>query len=1263
MAGPNSSLLREYIDIPERASDSDFVLKLAEGVADAEVTLRDYVITDRLVENFDQALGLVQAGVTSGTSQATYLHGSFGAGKSHFMAVLYALLHGEAAARSRDEFAGLLDKHDVWLQGRRFLLVPYHMLGAKSMEQRILGGYASLVRKLHPEAPVPGVHRTDALMDQVRSHRAHLGDEVFLSKLPGAAEDAAWGDTEPFWTSAKLNEAMAAPYDDKLRKLLVSDLINSWFPSFFTNASEDAEAFVSLDRGLTEIAGHAKDRGYDGLILFLDELVLWLANSLGNQKLVAREVQKLSNLFEGGDARRPIPVISFIARQRDMRDLVKGDAAGAVELTIQDTLNLASGRFSTITLEDRNLPEIARRRLLKPKDDEAAAAIGKAFEATTKVRREVWDTLLGSEGTTGADIDSFRATYPFSPSFLDTLVHVSNALQRSRTGLKLMRNLLIQHRNDLRLGQLVPLGDLYDQIAKDGGQPFTERLKVEFENAQKLYDTRLRPRLLADYSLSEEDVERVRLVGATGRTATGEAVSAELAARVKEFTGDDRLMKTLLLSALAPSVPALANLTVRRLSALNHGSITSPIPGGEVTKVASKVRMWHTRHGEIKVDDGDDPGVRLELVGVDVDSVLANATGYNTSGARKAMVKRLLWDELGVIEGEIVNRADVAWKGSRRSLEVVLGNVRDPRDVRDDAFHPSEDTAWRLILDYPFDEGTYGPADARDRVHKLVNERGVHAQTVCWVPAGLTHERENDLGLLVVIDKVLTGQQFDSYAGHLNPADRQRARAALESQREALMTLFRDLLRQAYGLAQQQSGHVVPYGDHLLSMTPSLRPTLPFGDTLKNALRSIADQALAHQFPGHPDFDPDRVNATVKPADARTVLGYIRQIAESSEPSIEVAKQDRAVMRRVADALGLGTMHEARFTLDRAWAQHFEREADKAGRSGDLLKVSDLRAWTDEPMSRGLEPLLSSLVIACFAEMTDRVWTRHGGIIDPAPELNQISEDLALREQRLPDQERWDQARARAMDLFGINQPPLRRGRLVGMFVRQLSDDARRYRDAAADLVTELEEHAVTLGIDPNATSGRLHTARMAVDLLEGLGSRSGSVDIVEHLADADLGGPAQRAGRSIKSAARVVEALRTAPWDNFRLVAGVGSPYSVEANELFAKLRGAAQADEMTLKVGLVDVLAQARKEAAALLERALSRPTPPPAEEQGTKDAPVDRPSPPSEPTRAKAASHAAGRYRGTNEDLTLPLQELAEFLSTNPQAVVELEWRVAE
>src|SRR5689334_749996 len=113
-------LLREFIAIPERTSTSDFVLQLTEGVSDASETLREYVITDRLVGNFDEALGLISSALAAGSSKAAYLHGSFGSGKSHFMAVLHALLRGEPAARSRDEFAGLLAKHDGWLNGRKF---------------------------------------------------------------------------------------------------------------------------------------------------------------------------------------------------------------------------------------------------------------------------------------------------------------------------------------------------------------------------------------------------------------------------------------------------------------------------------------------------------------------------------------------------------------------------------------------------------------------------------------------------------------------------------------------------------------------------------------------------------------------------------------------------------------------------------------------------------------------------------------------------------------------------------------------------------------------------------------------------------------------------------------------------------------------------------------------------------------------------------------------------------------------------------------
>ena len=383
-------LLRDVIVIPESPSASELVLKLAEGVSNAEETLREYVIPPRLVDNFDQALRLIQNAVATGTSRAAYLHGSFGAGKSHFMAVLYALLRGEHAARSRDEFAPLLARHDAWLNGRRFLLVPYHMMGAKSLEQRVLGDYITHVRTLHPEAPIPAVHRTDALLDQSRHLRAQIGDAAFIAGLPGGGEEDEWGD-EGGWTTERLDAAFAAAPDDEIRRALVRDLLSTWQRGFFRNALEDQEGFISLDRGLFEISAHARDLGYDALVLFLDELILWLANHIGDQRFISREIQKITNFVEGSDARRPIPVITFIARQRDLSELVPEGVTGAHDLAFQDTLNLASGRFDVITLEDRNLPQITRRRVLKRVGEDeghgeaAERAITEAFERFSRV--------------------------------------------------------------------------------------------------------------------------------------------------------------------------------------------------------------------------------------------------------------------------------------------------------------------------------------------------------------------------------------------------------------------------------------------------------------------------------------------------------------------------------------------------------------------------------------------------------------------------------------------------------------------------------------------------------------------------------------------------------------------------------------------------------------------------------------------------------------------------------------------------------------
>lgn len=116
-----SILLRDVITIPERAGAEDYVLRLTEGVGHDRVadTMRNYVVTPALAESFDQALGLVEEAVRSSISRGAYLTGSFGSGKSHFMAVLHALLGNEPVARSEPLLQPVIAHYDPVLEDKR----------------------------------------------------------------------------------------------------------------------------------------------------------------------------------------------------------------------------------------------------------------------------------------------------------------------------------------------------------------------------------------------------------------------------------------------------------------------------------------------------------------------------------------------------------------------------------------------------------------------------------------------------------------------------------------------------------------------------------------------------------------------------------------------------------------------------------------------------------------------------------------------------------------------------------------------------------------------------------------------------------------------------------------------------------------------------------------------------------------------------------------------------------------------------------------
>ena len=830
------TLIRDLIDIPERVHRDDFVLRLAEGVTRPAETLRTYVVTPQLAGAFDRALDLIRGALASGSSKAAYLHGSFGSGKSHFMAVLHLLLQQHAAARATEGLEGVVTRHDDWLVGKRFLLVPYHMIGKPSLEAAVLGGYAARVAELHPDAPVPGVYRTEGLFEDARRQRARMGDEAFFAELNAATSSAGggpagWGDLSAHWDASSFETALAAPAGAEERSRLVAALIDSFFRGYRDVARGSGEAFVPLDEGLAIVSRHASDLGYDALVLFLDELILWLASHAADLGFLNEEGPKVSKLVEAETAGRPIPIVSFVARQRDLRELVGEQVTGALQLGFADVLQWWEARFERITLEDRNLPEIAARRVLRPRSEAARQQIDRAYAETEKVRREVFETLL----TPRADSARFRRVYPFSPALVETLVAVSSLLQRERTALRVMLQILVDRRETLDLGEIVPVGDLFDAIA-EGDEPFTEGTRHHFENARNLYRRKLLPLIERLHGISKAEAET--------RPKNDRAARA--------LRAEDRLAKTLLLSALAPEVEALKNLTATRLAALNHGSIRTPIEGREGQEVLRRCRVWAAEIGEVRIgDDPANPTITLQLSAVDTESIVAGADRHDNAGNRRRMIRALLFTELGIENrDELMHHHEITWRGTQRRFDLIFANVRE---LPDESLSTRADER-KLVVDFPFDEPGHTPADDLARLNDY-RRRDTRARALVWLPSFLSASAQRDLGTLVKIDHVLAGERLRDFATHLSPVDQASARELLRNQQSQLRQRLIGYLEGAYGVENPAAGSVDeshPAEDHFQSLDPAFEARPPARANLREALGILLDRMCASQYPRAP---------------------------------------------------------------------------------------------------------------------------------------------------------------------------------------------------------------------------------------------------------------------------------------------------------------------------------------------------------------------------------------------------------------------------
>ena len=1220
--------LREIFDLPDQVHQGDFVLRLTDGLNAPSATVRDYIATPQLVKCFDQALGVVKGALDTSMSKAAYLHGSFGTGKSHFMALLSLLLGGDATARGKPELAPVVSRHNAWTQGKKFLVVPYHMINAETLESALFSGYAEQTAKLHPQAPRPGFYQSTGMLQDAQKLRTQMGDETFFRTLNAAAGAAGgagggWGRMPQTWSAARFEAVLQAPPGSSERFQLVGAVTGAFFGGLSHLAASQRELYTSLDEGLSAMAYHARDLGYDAIVLFLDEFILWLASRAADTAWIAREGQKVAKLVESGNADRPIPIISFMARQRDLRELVGEHIPGAEQLSFADTLQWWEARFDKVNLEDRNLPEIAKKRLLRTKGPREEAELKGAIDKLLSSQPEVVQTLLTRDG----DQQMLRDLYPFTPALVQTLIAVSSMLQRERTALKLMQQMLVEKANTLEIGDVIPVGDLFDVIA-EGDEPFTHGIKLFFEQAKQLWRRRLLPILETQHGLSRQDIEAGK---ADPKKAQG-------------FRNDARLLKTLVLAALVPEVEALKNLTPTKLAALNHGTIRTHIPGSEGFTVLTKLKRWAGQAGEIKIaDDSANPVVSVEVAKVDTDAILANALSFDTQGNRQAEVRQLISEGLGFAEinsSLLPPEMELVWRGSRRLVEILFGNVREHSF---ETLKGREGT-WRILVDFPFDhQREHGPLDDVARVNGFINE-GLVGRALAWLPSFLSPSTQDQLGRLVVINFVLRGNNLDQYASQLSQADREQARVLLTNQRDQLRQFIRNCLYTAYGLntvAQEALDPVQNLDEHFHSLDPSLALRPPVAANFKDAFEKLGEQALDYEFPAHPSFDVEP-----RPIAVKRLADVLVLAAQRPARRAELEASLREDARRIVAKLDLAEVGEAALQLRDDWSQHFARQiAQQAGREP---RVAELRRWLDLPDRRGLREDLQDLVILTWLAQTNRSLYRFGQPF--RGEIGNLPNECEVREQPLPTPADWEKATRLGGEVLDPGLTMLYRS--APGLVEFARVAKRRISDAAPHLISYLRliDQLMALVRTDSLAAGepalRKTGATRLRDWFGAVESAKSEVELVNLVAGLDFTSEEVAEAKAVLAGGAALARVEARHYliDNLRSIASGPGDFALRANQILEQLALAILRYEYVQ--GLQAAVTRFERDAGTLMTDVANRAAPPLSPET-PKPEPETEVAPEPEPGMKASLRFERARL-GKHEAL---------------QALAELQSRVAE
>ncbi len=834
--------IAEAFDLPAAHDISalEFVIRLEDPHDEQRNArlVRDYVLTPKVAEALPDIFAAMKHMGDRGEELGRFVHGSFGSGKSHFMALLGLLLEGHRGAWdkvARDKKV-LDESYEAWVGGLQPLVVRLHLLTVNrpgwGLDRAIYeAANRALARRGLP--PFEFLNVTGVL-DEMRR-----GPELFGRDFWTRLCDRGVVESEEAFEEL----ARGAPEE---REALVREYLK-----LMGREAADAGIDPNWAEGLQRLAAHVKAQGHGAIVLLVDELLLWLKEKTAPEFRAA--INQLNVLVDHADGQRAVPLFAFVAQQRNLEEFFP-DLVDEHEL--HEHLSHHSKRFEQTTLEDEGLRHVVKERVLKVRPA-AKAEVEQAIAELNKRHGKILPTLLH-----GATPEYLRDVYPFHPALIEMLIDISSLMQRDRTALRLLFELLVRHYPTLPIGELLPVGRAFDAIFLPSGIDASKRVS-ELRAIHATYYQRLAPAM-------RQMVEQ---------SARGDGLFDEGRREVL-----DQIVKTVLLAEVSPRLKAGAAMTVERLVKLNDAVVEGELERARTTRVRDALVELSRLVPALQVNgSGGTATVTVVLQGVNFGELLDRARSKvaGSKPARLKTFKELLKPALG-LDGDR-GELKVSWRKTTRRGWVEICNVREQSNA---TFKAGPGEEFRLLVDYPWDDPGFG-AEADLQKAREVNKREGRQPTVCWLPRHFTPSEMASLGDLVAIDYLLSPAGVEELLQPLAPADQVQARDWATRQRQTL----------EQSLVQRLASVYVSEGQ-AVALVKDFNERVPTGE-LDGTAVALVKQLLDLLYPQHPPFriEPKReelqtlgdwlvaatMNGGRKSFDTATELRALRDLGEPLE--------------------------------------------------------------------------------------------------------------------------------------------------------------------------------------------------------------------------------------------------------------------------------------------------------------------------------------------------------------------------------------------